>query len=116
MKAAGHNPALDGLPAILLRDLCECAECRDVSSGQRLGSATDLPADVSVASTTVAGGAVEGGDSGLVDGFNAAALLRAADPAAFEILTRTPVTFAYADATAELRATRPMIATDPVRR
>ncbi|MGA8458995.1 MAG: TauD/TfdA family dioxygenase, partial [Streptosporangiaceae bacterium] len=57
--------------------------------------------------------AVEGGDSGLVDGFNAAALLRAADPAAFEILTRTPVTFAYADATAELRATRPMIATDP---
>jgi gamma-butyrobetaine dioxygenase len=69
-----------------------------------------------VASTTVAGGAVEGGDSGLVDGFNAAALLRAADPAAFEILTRTPVTFAYADATAELRATRPMIATDPVRR
>ena len=57
-----------------------------------------------------------GGDSGLVDGFNAAALLRAADPAAFEILTRTPVTFAYADATAELRATRPMIATDPVRR
>ena len=43
MKTAGHNPALDGLPAILLRDLCECAECRDVSSGQRLGSVTDLP-------------------------------------------------------------------------
>lgn len=263
MKTAGHNPALDGLPAILLRDLCECAECRDVSSGQRLSSVTDLPADVSVASSAVAGGAVEvvfgpdghravfsrewlaeqrrppdddraeqakrlwaaadpgvvaglsghdwpryladpaireqclaallrdgffllrdvpcqpgtvltvagsmgyvretnygrlfdvrveatpanlaftglpiaphtdnpyrdpvptvqllhclasaveGGDSGLVDGFNAAALLRAADRAAFQILTRTPVTFAYADATAELRATRPMIATDP---
>jgi alpha-ketoglutarate-dependent taurine dioxygenase len=57
--------------------------------------------------------AVEGGDSGLVDGFQAAALLRAADPAAFGILTRTPVTFTYADATAELRATRPMITTDP---
>src|ERR1700689_4872983 len=59
MKTAGHNPALDGLPAILLRDLCECAECRDVTSGQWLGSVTDLPADVSVASATVAGGAVE---------------------------------------------------------
>jgi gamma-butyrobetaine dioxygenase len=57
--------------------------------------------------------AVEGGDSGLVDGFKAAALLRDADPAAFGILTRTPVTFAYADVTAELQATRPMIATDP---
>jgi gamma-butyrobetaine dioxygenase len=57
--------------------------------------------------------AVEGGDSGLVDGFKAAALLRAADPAAFGILTRTPVTFAYADATAELRASRPMIVADP---
>jgi gamma-butyrobetaine dioxygenase len=263
MKTAGHDPALDGLPAILLRNLCECAKCRDVGSGQRLGSVTELPSDVSVASTTVAGStvevifgpdghravfsrewlaeqrrppdddrteeakrlwaaadagavaglrgrdwpryladpvtreqclaallrdgfillrnvpcqpgtvltvaasmgyvretnygrlfdvrveatpanlaftglpiaphtdnpyrdpvptvqllhclasAVEGGDSGLVDGFNAAALLRAADPAAFETLTRTPVTFAYADATAELRATRPMIATDP---
>ncbi len=57
--------------------------------------------------------AVDGGDSGLVDGFRAAALLRGADPAAFEILARTPVTFAYADAHAELRATRPMITTDP---
>ena len=57
--------------------------------------------------------AVNGGDSGLVDGFMAAALLRAENPAAFEILTRTPVTFAYSDATAELCATRPMIGLDP---
>ena len=57
--------------------------------------------------------AAEGGDSGLVDGFMAAAQLRAADPSAFEILARTPVTFAYSDATAELRATRPMIGVDP---
>jgi gamma-butyrobetaine dioxygenase len=263
MKTAGHDLALDGLPAILLRDLCECATCRDAASGQRLGSVTDLPAGVSVASTAVAGSsvevifgpdghravfsrewladqrrppdddrtedakrlwaaadpgavaglrghdwpaclagpaireqclaallrdgffllrdvpcqpetvlavaasmgyvretnygrlfdvrveatpanlaftglsiaphtdnpyrdpvptvqllhclasAVEGGDSGLVDGFKAAALLRAADLAAFEVLTRTPVTFAYADAAAELRATRPMIVADP---
>jgi gamma-butyrobetaine dioxygenase len=263
MKTAGHDPAIDGLPAILLRDSCGCATCRDATSGQRLRSVTDLPADVSVASTAVAGStvevvfdpdghravfsrewladqrrppdddrtedakrlwaaddpaaadglrgrdwprylaepaireqclaallrdgffllrdvpcqpetvlavaasmgyvretnygrlfdvrveatpanlaftglpiaphtdnpyrdpvptvqllhclasAVEGGDSGLVDGFKAAALLRAADPAAFEVLTRTPVTFAYADTDAELRATRPMIATDP---
>jgi gamma-butyrobetaine dioxygenase len=57
--------------------------------------------------------AVEGGDSALVDGFLAAARLREEDPAAFAILTRTPVTFAYSDATAELRATRPMIGVDP---
>ena len=57
--------------------------------------------------------AAEGGDSGLVDGFLAAARLRAADPPAFDILARTPVTFAYSDATAELRATCPMIGVDP---
>ena len=57
--------------------------------------------------------AAEGGDSGLVDGFMAAARLRAADSRAFEILARTPVTFAYSDATAELRATRSMIGVDP---
>jgi gamma-butyrobetaine dioxygenase len=43
---------------------------------------------------------VAGGDSGVTDGFAAAGLLRAADPAAFELLAATPVTFAYADATA----------------
>ena len=260
MKTASDDPALHGLAAILLRDSCECAECRDSGNGQRLGSITDLPADVSVIETRTAGNsvtvvfgpdghravfsrawlaeqhsppdddrvedakrlwaagepgglpeqpwpgyladegcrerclaallrdgffllrdvparpgmvltvaasmgyvretnygrlfdvrveatpanlaytglpiaphtdnpyrdpvptvqllhclatAVEGGDSGLVDGFMAAARLRAKDPAAFEILTRTPVTFAYSDATTELRATRPMIGVDP---
>jgi gamma-butyrobetaine dioxygenase len=54
-----------------------------------------------------------GGESGLLDGFRAAAQLRAEDPAAFECLTRTPATFAYADAAAELRATRPMIGINP---
>ncbi len=49
--------------------------------------------------------AAEGGDSGLVDGFRAAGLLRDEDPAAFEVLTSTPVTFRYADATADLQAT-----------
>ena len=57
--------------------------------------------------------AAEGGDSGLVDGFAAAGLLRAEDPAAFAILTGTPVTFRYADATADLQATMPMIGLDP---
>jgi len=239
MKTASGDPALDGLAAILLRDSCGCAECRDFGSGQRLGSITDVPADVSVLETRAAGDsvvvifgpdghravfsrawlaeqrstpeddraedakrlwtageaatgfgdqswpryladdgcrerclaallrdgffllrdvpcrpgtvlavaasmgyvretnygrlfdnpyrdpvptvqllhclatAVNGGDSGLVDGFMAAALLRAENPAAFEILARTPVTFAYSDATAELRATRPMIGLDP---
>jgi gamma-butyrobetaine dioxygenase len=60
--------------------------------------------------------AVEGGDSGLVDGFAVAAALRREHPAAFGVLTTTPVTFAYADATASLRATRPMIGLDPAGR
>jgi gamma-butyrobetaine dioxygenase len=59
---------------------------------------------------------VAGGDSAVADGFAAAARLRAADPAAFGLLAGTPVTFAYADATAELRATRPMIGLDPAGR
>ena len=57
--------------------------------------------------------AAEGGDSGLVDGFAAAAMLRAEDHAAFATLTSTPVTFRYADATADLWATMPMIGLDP---
>jgi gamma-butyrobetaine dioxygenase len=60
--------------------------------------------------------AADGGDSALVDGFLAAATLRAADPAGFSLLAGTPVTFAYSDATAELRATRPMIGVDPLGR
>jgi gamma-butyrobetaine dioxygenase len=51
----------------------------------------------------------DGGESGLLDGFRAAAQLRAEDPAAFDRLTSTPVTFGYADARTELRATRPLI-------
>jgi gamma-butyrobetaine dioxygenase len=61
-------------------------------------------------------GAAAGGDSGLVDGFAAAGLLRQENPAAFGVLAGTPVTFAYADATAELRATRPLIGLDPAGR
>ena len=57
--------------------------------------------------------AATGGESGLLDGFRAAAQLRAEDPAAFECLTHTAVTFAYADATADLRTTRPMIEVNP---
>jgi gamma-butyrobetaine dioxygenase len=57
--------------------------------------------------------AADGGDSGVLDGFRAAAVLRAEAPAAFRCLTTTPVTFCYADAVAELRATKPMIGVDP---
>ncbi len=56
--------------------------------------------------------ATGGGESGLLDGFRAAGQLRAEDPAAFGCLTTTPVTFCYRDATAELRATKPMIGID----
>ncbi|WP_245687329.1 2-trimethylaminoethylphosphonate dioxygenase [Streptacidiphilus griseoplanus] len=60
--------------------------------------------------------AAEGGDSGLVDGFQAAALLREEDPEAFAVLTRTPVPFVYRDARTELTALRPLIGTDPLGR
>ncbi|MFF5303854.1 TauD/TfdA family dioxygenase [Streptomyces sp. NPDC013161] len=56
--------------------------------------------------------AAVGGDSGLVDGFNAAALLRAEDPEAFAVLTRTPVPFQFSDARTELAADRPLIDVD----
>jgi gamma-butyrobetaine dioxygenase len=57
--------------------------------------------------------AAVGGESTLVDGFFAAATLRARDPAAFAVLTGTAVTFARADEQAELRATHPVISLDP---
>src|SRR6266704_1403268 len=49
----------------------------------------------------------------LTDGFAAASTLRAESPSAFATLASTPVTFAYADSTAELRATMPLIGLDP---
>ncbi|QMU70976.1 phosphonate degradation HD-domain oxygenase [Streptacidiphilus sp. P02-A3a] len=66
----------------------------------------------------------EGGDSGLVDGFAAAALLREQDPAAYQVLTRTPVPFRFVDhggpgedgaprAGAEITTQHPLIGTDP---
>ncbi|MFG2617429.1 TauD/TfdA family dioxygenase [Streptomyces sp. NPDC048507] len=57
-----------------------------------------------------------GGDSGLVDGFHAAALLRREDPRAFDVLTRVPVEFSFTDARTELRAQRPLIDVDPLGR
>ncbi|WP_280874819.1 2-trimethylaminoethylphosphonate dioxygenase [Streptomyces pseudovenezuelae] len=56
--------------------------------------------------------AAVGGDSGLVDGFKAAALLRAEDPEAFAVLTRIPVPFRFSDARTELAADRPLIDVD----
>jgi gamma-butyrobetaine dioxygenase len=56
--------------------------------------------------------AADGGDSGFVDGFPAAAALRVQDPAAFATLAVTPATFGYRDATTELSAIRPLISLD----
>ncbi|MFD0279465.1 phosphonate degradation HD-domain oxygenase [Kitasatospora sp. NPDC127111] len=53
-----------------------------------------------------------GGDSGLVDGFKAAAVLREEAPAEFATLTRTPVPFVFRDRRTELRADRPLIEVD----
>jgi gamma-butyrobetaine dioxygenase len=56
--------------------------------------------------------AADGGESGLLDGFRAAGSLRADDPAAFDCLASTPVTFSYRDQAADLRATKPMVGVD----
>ncbi len=53
-----------------------------------------------------------GGDTGLVDGFHAAADLRRHDPDDFDILASTAVTFRRSDAAGALRADRPIIDVD----
>ncbi len=53
-----------------------------------------------------------GGLSTLVDGFAAAEHLRTHDPAAFELLARTPVQFRYRDARTQLTASAPLIELD----
>lgn len=55
----------------------------------------------------------EGGDTGLVDGFAAAADFRAADPESFGTLARTPVSFGYVDKETELRASLPGLRQHP---
>jgi gamma-butyrobetaine dioxygenase len=56
--------------------------------------------------------AVDGGESGLVDGFRAAASLRDENAEAFRTLVRTPVPFAWSGGGASLRAERPLIDVD----
>lgn len=53
--------------------------------------------------------APDGGESLFADGFALAEHLRQEDPAAFEILARTPVPFAYRSKNAALSAERPLI-------
>ena len=53
--------------------------------------------------------APDGGESLFADGFALAQQLRQEDPAAFEILARTPVPFAYRSRNAALSAERPLI-------
>jgi gamma-butyrobetaine dioxygenase len=55
---------------------------------------------------------VSGGESGLVDGFMAANILRDGHPHYFDILSRTPVTFTWSDNNNVLSATRPVIELD----
>ena len=57
--------------------------------------------------------AAEGGDTGLVDGFAAAAAFRAADPEGFGVIASTPIPFGYLDHGAELRACLPLIQLSP---
>ena len=55
----------------------------------------------------------QGGDTGLVDGFAAAAELRATDAESFGALAKTPVSFGYVDKETELRASLPLIQLSP---
>ena len=57
--------------------------------------------------------AADGGDTGLVDGFAAAAELRATDREAFDVLTATAVPFGYIDKETELRTSQPLIQLSP---
>ena len=57
--------------------------------------------------------AADGGDTGLVDGFAAAAELRAMDREAFDVLTATAVPFGYIDKETELRTSQPLIQLSP---
>jgi gamma-butyrobetaine dioxygenase len=55
---------------------------------------------------------VEGGESGLVDGFMATAVLRNEDRTSFDVLSTSPVDFAWSDSRNSLRARRPLIEVD----
>ena len=55
----------------------------------------------------------QGGETGLVDGFAAAAALRGTDPASFATMAGTPAPFGYVDKETELRACQPPIELSP---
>jgi gamma-butyrobetaine dioxygenase len=55
----------------------------------------------------------DGGQTGLVDGFAAAAELRATDRETFDLIAGTPVPFGYKDKSTELRASQPLIQLSP---
>ena len=56
----------------------------------------------------------EGGDSILVDGFRAAETLRSQEPAAFRLLSGTPIDFRFQDSESDIRFRAPTIALDEV--
>lgn len=55
---------------------------------------------------------MEGGDSGVVDGFDAALRLAESDPAAFAILTSTPVRWRYEDVDTVLESSSTLVSLD----
>jgi gamma-butyrobetaine dioxygenase len=55
----------------------------------------------------------DGGENVLIDGFSAASILRAEDPDAFGVLASTRLTFRYEDAATALRASAPVVETNP---
>lgn len=55
---------------------------------------------------------VDGGESLLLDGFQAASILRSENPNNFSTLANTPLHFRFSDSSADLRSRLPFIATD----
>jgi gamma-butyrobetaine dioxygenase len=101
-------------PAVWLRDNCPCGQCVDPGSGL---PHTDNPYRDPVPTVQLlhclSAADDGGGDTGLVDGFAAAAALRAGDAEAFDVLTGTAVPFGYIDKETELRASQPLIQLSP---
>ncbi len=95
------NPYRDPAPTVQLLHCLRTAVKGDGPGGTGDGSPP--------CAETVGGG----GDTGLVDGFAAAAALRATDAESFDTLARTPVPFGYIDKETELRASLPLIQLSP---
>jgi gamma-butyrobetaine dioxygenase len=95
------NPYRDPVPTVQLLHCLRAAE-KGEGPGGTGGGSPPCAEDVS-----------GGGETGLVDGFAAAAALRTMDAQTFGVLARTPVPFGYKENGTDLRASQPLIQLGP---